>query len=206
MSSSLDIVDTENDDFKENYNKIISKIKKKKLEEYEPKLKEINLIYEIIIKYIKEKKRKIYGGYALDKLFTNKNKDFALYDEFDVPDIDFYSPEPLEDLIEICDRLHEAGLKDVLGQEAQHKETYSIFVNHNGPYCDISYMSNNIYCCTRYLQIDDLNIVHPWFIMIDYFRMFTDPILSYWRLEKHFEITKNTPPTTYNKTITISTL
>ena len=48
-------------------------------------------------------------------------------------------------------------------------------------------MSNNIYCCTRYIQIDDLNIVHPYFIMIDYFRMFTDPILSYWRLEKHFE-------------------
>jgi hypothetical protein len=186
-STSLDIVETENDDFKENYDKIMEKIKKKKLVEYEPTSIEINKIYDILLKFIEEKKRKVYGGYALDKLFTKKNKDFALYDEFDTPDIDFYSPEPLEDLVEISNRLYEAGLKDVIGQEAQHKETYSIFVNHNGPYCDISYMPNNIYSCVRYIQIDNLNIVHPYFIMIDYFRMFTDPIFSYWRLEKHYE-------------------
>ncbi len=186
MSSSLDIVDTETEDFKGHYENIMTKIKKKKLEEYEPTFTEINKIYDVLIKYIKEKKRKIYGGYALDKLLTNKNKEFALYDELDTPDIDFYSPEPLVDLVELCDRLHEAGLKDVVGQEAQHKETYSIFVNHNGPYCDISYVPNNIYANIRYLQLDGFNVVHPWFMMIDYFRMFTDPILSYWRLEKHF--------------------
>ncbi len=186
MSSTLDIVDTETEDFKEQYENIMTKIKKKTLEEYEPTIDEINKIYDVIVKFVKEKKRKIYGGYALDKLLTNKNKDFALYDEYDTPDIDFYSPEPLLDLIELCDRLHAVGLKDVVGQEAQHKETYSIFVNHNGPYCDISYMPNNIYGSTRYMQIDGFNVVHPWFMMIDYFRMFTDPILSYWRLEKHF--------------------
>ena len=186
MSSSLDIIDTDDDKFKENYDDIMVKIKKKTLEEYEPKIDEINKIYNIITEYIKEKKRKIYGGYALNKLLIAKNKSYAIYDEFDNPDIDFYSPDPIDDMVEICDRLFKAGLKDVTGQEAQHKETYSIFVNQNGPYCDISYMPNNIYSKVRFIQQDGYNITHPWFIMIDFFRMFSDPIISYWRLEKHF--------------------
>ena len=186
MNNSLDIVNTEDEEFKEHYNELMLKIKKKKLEEYEPNITEINKVYEVIVNFIKEKKRKIYGGYALDKLLVQKNKGYALYDELDTPDIDFYSPEPLDDLLELCDRLFKAGLKDVAGQEAQHKETYSIFVNHVGPYCDISYMPNNIYSHTRFIQIDGFNVVHPWFMMIDYYRMFTDPINSYWRLEKHF--------------------
>ncbi len=186
MSSSLDIIDTDDDQFKENYEEILVKIKKKKLEEYEPGIDEINKIFGVIEGYIKEKKRKIYGGYALNKLLIAKNKSYALYDELDIPDIDFYSPEPLVDMVEICDRLHKAGLKEVTGQEAKHKETYSIFVNSAGPYCDISYMPNNIYSKVRFIQQDGFNITHPWFIMIDFFRMFSDPMISYWRLEKHF--------------------
>lgn len=183
---SLDILSVEDDDFKEHYTELMTKIKKKQLTEYEPKIDEITKVYTIITDYIKEKKRKIYGGFALDKLLTSKNKKLALYDELDTPDVDFYSPEPLVDLVEICNRLHDAGLKDVMGQEAQHKETYSIFVNQKGPYSDISYMPNNIYSKIRFIQIDGFYVVHPWFMMIDYFRMFTDPMVSYWRLEKHF--------------------
>jgi hypothetical protein len=186
MSSSLDIVITEDEQFKEHYSDIMNKIKKKQLTEIEPTIDEITQVYDIITEYIKEKKRKIYGGYALNKLLIAKNKNLALYDELDTPDVDFYSPEPINDLVEICNRLGKAGLKEVVGQEAMHKETYSIFVNHKGPYCDISYMPNNIYSKVRFIPLEGFNVVHPWFMMIDYFRMFTDPMVSYWRLEKHF--------------------
>ena len=43
-----------------------------------------------------------------------------------------------------------------------------------------------IYNKIKYIQLDGLFLVHPWFMAIDYFRMFTDPMVSYWRLEKHF--------------------
>lgn len=185
-STSLDIVLTEDDEFKEHYSDIMNKIKKKQLTEIEPTIDEITQVYDVITEFIKEKKRKIYGGYALNKLLVAKNKSLALYDELDTPDVDFYSPDPLNDLVEICDRLYKAGLKEVVGQEAMHKETYSIFVNHKGPYCDISYIPNNIYSKVRFIQIDGFYVTHPWFMMIDYFRMFTDPMVSYWRLEKHF--------------------
>jgi hypothetical protein len=185
--NSLDIVVTEDEQFKKHYSDIMTKIKRKKLEEFEPTLNEIDKVYKIIIDYIKEKKRKIYGGYALNKLLIEKNKSYALYDELDTPDIDIYSPETVSDLVDLCDRLYKAGFKEVVGSEAQHKETYNIFVNYHGPYCDISYMPNNIYSKIRFIQLDGFYITHPWFMMIDYFRMFTDPIVSYWRLEKHFD-------------------
>jgi len=183
--ASLELVKTKDEQFKEQYPIIMKKIKNKKLLEFDPKINEINQVYEIIKKYIIEKKRKIYGGFALNLLLTEKNPEYALYDETDIPDIDFYSPVPLVDLVALCDLINEAGFKPVVGQEAQHKETYSIFVNYQ-LYCDISYMPVNIYHKTRFIKIQDYTIMHPWFMMIDYFRMFTDPMISYWRLEKHF--------------------
>jgi hypothetical protein len=181
---NLNVVSTEDDKFAEKYPEIMKKIKTKKLL-IEPTIVEINEVYKIIIDFIKEKKRKIYGGYALNKLLTHKNAEYALYDETDTPDIDFFSVDPIGDLVNLCDKLHEAGFKHVQGKEAMHKETYSIYVNFQ-LYCDISYMPSNIYNKVRFLQIDGFNIVHPWFMMIDYFRMFTDPMISFWRLEKHF--------------------
>lgn len=183
--SILDIVTTYDEQFKEKLPNIMKKMSKKKLTEIEPTIDEITKVNDNIINYIKQNKRKIYGGFALNKLLIAKNPSFAIYDEFDTPDIEFYSPDPLNDLVKICDKLTVEGFKNVVGQEAQHKETYSIFVNYK-LYCDISYMPSNIYAKTRFIQIDGLFLIHPWFMTIDYFRMFTDPMVSYWRLEKHF--------------------
>ena len=185
---SLDIVNTEDELFMENFPKILKKVKdaeKNKINDYGPSVTEKKDIYNIIFKYVKDHKRKIYGGYALNKMLTNKNKDYALYTEQDTPDIDFYSPEPINDLIKLCNILYEKGYETVEGREAQHKETYSIFINYQ-LYCDITYMPNNIYNKIRFLNIDGFTVVHPWFMMIDYFRMFSDPVVSFWRLEKHF--------------------
>lgn len=184
--TSLELVTSKNNYFKEKYPEFIKKIKSRKLLEVEPKIDEITSVNNIIKKFIIEKKRKIYGGFALNLLLTAKDKSLALYDEFDIPDIDFYSPEPLNDLKELCDLIYDAGFKPVTGQEAQHKETYSIYVNFQ-LYCDITYMPNNIYKKTRFINVDGYILIHPWFAIIDYFRMFTDPMVSYWRLEKHYE-------------------
>ena len=86
----------------------------------------------------------------------------------------------------MCNTLYKAGLKPVEGKEALHPETYSIFVNYR-LYCDITYMPNNINRKARFITLDNMNLIHPWFMMIDYFRMFTDPVTSFWRLEKTFE-------------------
>jgi hypothetical protein len=185
---SLELVKTKNEEFQEEYPNMVKKIKNKQLQEFEPKLKEIEGIYKIIIDFIIEKKRKIYGGYALNMLLSNKDKKLELYDEMDIKtaDIDFYTPEPIKDMIELCIKLNDAGYKPIEGREADHKDTYSIFVNYR-LFCDLTYVPNNIYKKARFIEINKFYVIHPWFMMIDYFRMFTDPMISYWRLEKHFE-------------------
>lgn len=190
----LNVVDDNIDKFKDEYPEIMKKVNKQKLDIIEPRISEVNNVYSLIKEFIINKKRKIYGGYALNLLITQKNKSLAFYDESDTPDIDFYSPEPLKDLKELCDIIHNAGFGPVVGQEAQHKETYAIFVNYK-EYCNISYMPYNIYNKLKFIEYKSNNsksnepmiLTHPWFMMIDYFRMFTDPMISFWRLEKTYE-------------------
>lgn len=192
-NNKLNLVDDNIDKFKDYYPEMMKKVNKQKLDIIEPRISEVNSVYSLIKDFIISKKRKIYGGYALNLLIMQKNKSLAFYDESDTPDIDFYSPEPLKDLKELCDIIHNAGFSPVVGQEAQHKETYAIFVNYK-EYCNISYMPYNIYNKLKFIEYTyndsktkTMVLTHPWFMMIDYFRMFTDPMISFWRLEKTYE-------------------
>lgn len=142
-------------------------------------------IQEIIHDYIKENKRKIYGGYALNKLLIDKKKN-SIYNEYENSDIDFYSPDPNTDIIKICNQLSDAGFTRVNGKEAKHSNTYAIFVNFE-LYCNITYVPKYIYNNIAFIKIEDIYYVNPNFMIIDYLKMITDPIGSYWRIEKSFE-------------------
>lgn len=186
--SSLEILKTKDEKFKEEYPNLKKKAEYKVLKDYDPKLDEIDQVYNIIKTFIIEKKRKVYGGYALNLLLKQKDKKLAIYDDTEEPraDIEFYSSTPVEDMVELCNTIYKAGFKPVEGSDAQHPETYKIYVNFKA-YCDITYIPNNINKRVRFITIDNMNLIHPWFMMIDYFRMFTDPLTSYWRLEKTFD-------------------
>jgi len=153
---------------------------------YEPTLDESKQIYDIILNYIKINKKIIYGGYAQNNLITLKNKYDGFYNDLSLPDIEFYSNDPLTDLIDLCDILHNKKFKYVQGQEGIHCGTYKIFVNFIN-YCDITYISKNIYDNIKYIENNDkIHLAHPYFMYVDTFRVFTDSMTSYWRLEKTF--------------------
>lgn len=153
----------------------------------EPTYEESKKIYIVILDFIKKKKRIIYGGYAQNKLITEKNKDDGFYKEVDTPDIEFYSYAPLQDLTELCDLLHSENFKYIQGTSGLHDGTYKIFVNFQN-YCDISYIPKNIYDNCPYITTkDNLKLADPFFMLIDVYRVFTDPMTSYWRLEKSFK-------------------
>lgn len=153
---------------------------------YEPTISESKIIYGEILSFIEKKKRLIYGGYAQNSLIIMKNKDDGFYKESDTPDIEFYSFEPLVDLIELCNHLHSKNFKYVQGSEGIHAGTYKIFVNFIN-YCDISYMPKNIYDRCPYIDNNKIRFTHPTFMLIDIYRVFTDPMTSYWRLDKSFK-------------------
>ena len=174
--------------FYDNIEDLMYNVNMKKINTSEPGIDEISKIQHTILNYIKENKRKIYGGYALDILLKEKKAQEDIYQEYEIPDIDIYTIDPMNDLISLCNLLHENNFKYVRGREALHKETYAIYVN-NKQYCNLTYVPKNIYNKIPFKIINEMYITHPYFLMIDYLRVLTDPIVSYWRLKdkKTFE-------------------
>lgn len=155
------------------------------ISKYEPTLEEINSIYNHIKNFIKEKKRIIYGGYAQNALISKQDNDKGFYKPTDLADIEFYTPDPIGDTVDLCDMLNKKGYKYIEGKEGVHNETYKIFVNFH-PYCDISYMPENIYNNCPTMDAEELNMIHPHFALIDAYRVYNDSMTSYYRLKKTF--------------------
>jgi len=170
---------------KKNMDIIKNDAKRKQLEILEPTSKEFKEILAIILEFIKKKKRIIYGGYAQNHLIKIKNKLDVFYDEVDQPDIEFYTYRPLEDMIELSDLLYSKKFKYVQGSEAEHEGTYKIFANFIN-YCDISYVPKNIYDNMPFIEDNGLLYAHPHFMLVDTFRVYADPLTSYFRLDKTF--------------------
>ena len=173
--------------FSQHIDKIQEDVKKKTWNLLEPTGDTKMEIVNKVLEFIKKKKRKIYGSYSHNKVIVKKNKKDGFLSDLEVPDIDFYSPDPLQDLYEICNMFHKLGYNDVVGREAQHAETYKIFVDE-AEACDISYVPNNIYNKIPYIEIDGINYVHPNWAIIDYLRILTDPMTSWEiKLDKRFK-------------------
>jgi hypothetical protein len=170
----------------DNMKTIIERATRKKINTVNPLINEFNEIQNIILENIKNKKRIIYGGTAWNLLVKNINKKDAIYSDIDMPDIDFYSNEPIKDMQELCDILASKGYEFVQGKNAQHDESYKIFVNFH-EYCNITYMPSNIFFSIQHTFVDGFKLIHPKVVLIDLLRQYNDPVNSMWRMEKNFK-------------------
>jgi len=64
--------DKDLDSFKDNFDKLSEESQNAKLEVLEPTKKEITQIFNIIFSFLKKNKIKIYGGFALNLLISEK--------------------------------------------------------------------------------------------------------------------------------------
>ena len=168
----------------DNLENIELKGEKERVAKLEPKKKEYDEVSLVILKYIEEKKRIIYGGKCWEALLQFKNKNEKIYNEYAMSDFEFYSFEPLVDMKELCDLLHDKGFKYVEGFNAQHEETYKVRVNYL-EYCDITYMPKIIYSKMPKIKINNIFYSGFNFVVVDILRMFNDPLSSYWRITKN---------------------
>jgi hypothetical protein len=171
--SDIDLLRKKADDIK-------SDVAKQRATIIEPYPTDVKRAHNIIIDFCKSKQRKIYGGFALHLLLKNKDATQGIYNETSIPDIDIYSPEPINDLYYLCNYLHTNGFKYISGTEAVHSETYTIKY-YSVVLCDLSYVPKNIYHKMPTFEINGLQVIHPNFMTIDYLRMESNPIDSYWR-------------------------
>jgi hypothetical protein len=170
----------------ENVDAIIKKARNREIQIIEPVIDEFKKVRAVVLDYIKNEKRIIYGGFAWNMLIKKKTPDDAFYSETDYTDVEFYSNKPIEDMKKLCDLLQDKGFKFIQGKSAQHEDTYTIFVNFTA-YCDISYMPSNIFYSTITENVNGYRLIHPKFIMVDILRQFNDPLTSFWRLDKNIK-------------------
>ena len=180
----MDIIrQTDIEVIKDNMENILYDSKKYIKNNFDIKLQEYTTVFNIILNYIKDNKKIIYGGFAIDTLIKYKNKNDFIYDDYDYKDIEIYTFEPLKDLKNICDLLHKKGYNNVLGKQALHEYTYTISVEFQ-KYCDISYIPKELYNNIPTVNINNYICTSPILIYLNKLLSITDLVGNDWRLEK----------------------
>ncbi len=102
---------------------------KMKEEKYYKEELETKKIQNTILQFIQENERIVYGGFAMHIYILSKSKGKEkIYDEDTLQDVEFYSPTPFEDLIQLA-KLLNTKYRNIEVKEAMHELTYTLFVN-----------------------------------------------------------------------------
>jgi len=172
----------------------------------------------MVLAFVRHRGRKVYGGHALNAALLDLSPEDAIYsagrqvqpaDEqgiigggaSDIADIEFYSPDPIADVVELCDRLFAAGHSYVQGREAMHHGTFTISVEFKRV-CDVSFFPRPAYDHLPVRASDPSSMlpfawdplsagvgppvltIDPAFAAIDHLKILCDPFTSYWKLDR----------------------
>jgi hypothetical protein len=103
---------------------------------------EIQYAIDIVSNFLRKKGRVCYGGTAINAILPRGLK---FYDpQKELPDYDFFTPNPEADIQEIVKDLQQAGFPDVVERVGIHEGTHKIMVNFV-PIADISEMDSELY-------------------------------------------------------------
>ena len=102
----------------------------------------IQTIIEIVEQFLRDRKRICYGGTAINNILPLEDQ---FYDKkVELPDYDFYSPDPLKDAKDLADIYYSKGYEEVEAKAGMHPGTFKVFVNYI-PVADITYLVDDIY-------------------------------------------------------------
>ena len=87
--------------------------------------------FDVVREFIKEKGLKLYGGQALHEHLAKKGK--PIYEGYEFPDYDVFSPDAWNHSKELCDRLYDMGFylvetKASIVNDQKH-ETFKVAVD-----------------------------------------------------------------------------
>ena len=147
---------------------------------------EILYAVDIVERFLRKKKRVCYGGTAINALLPKK---LRFYDnERDLPDYDFFTPNPDEDVSEIVLELKQAGFLEVVQRIGMHKGTFKVLVNFI-PIADITHLDSDIYklIYKRAIEKDGIYYADPDFLRMGMYLELSRPRGQVERWEKVFE-------------------
>jgi len=126
---------------------------------------EITKIINIVENFLRDKKRICYGGTAINNLLPVNDQFYNK--EIELPDYDFYSPEPLKDAKELADIYYREGYTEIEAKSGMHAGTFKVFVNYI-PVADITYLPERLY---KRIMKDSKTVGGIYYCAINYLRM-----------------------------------
>lgn len=147
---------------------------------------EIIFALEIIERFLRRKDRVCYGGTAINAILPKK---LQFYDEDkDLPDYDFFTPDPDEDVKDLVGELKKAGFTEVVQRIGMHKGTFKILVNFI-PIADISTLDPDLYkvVLKRSIVRDGIHYADPDFLRMMMYLELSRPRGQVERWEKVYE-------------------
>ena len=147
---------------------------------------EILFAIEMIEQFLRKKKRVCYGGTAINAILPKKLK---FYDEeLDLPDYDFFTPDPESDIKELVGSLRKAGFTDVIQRIGMHQGTFKILVNFV-PIADITKLDEEFYTVIykRSIVKNGIHYADPDFLRMNMYLELSRPRGQVGRWEKVYE-------------------
>jgi hypothetical protein len=147
---------------------------------------EIQYAIDIVGRFLRKKGRVCYGGTAINAILP---KNLRFYDpQKDLPDYDFFTPNPEQDIKDIVKDIQQAGFSDVVERIGIHEGTHKILVNFM-PIADISTLEPELYkvLYTRSIEKEGIHYADPDFLRMMMYLELSRPRGQVDRWEKVFE-------------------
>jgi len=141
---------------------------------------------DIVENFLRRKRRVCYGGTAINAILPEKMK---FYDkDKDLPDYDFFSPHPEDDLVLLAKDLHHAGFTEVTQRIGIHEGTHKLLVNFIA-IADITFMNPDLYKIVhqRALKKDGIYYADPDFLRMNMYLELSRPRGQVTRWDKVYE-------------------
>lgn len=130
--------------------------------------------YKIVKDFIMQKGRKIYGGTAIDAYLPPEAK---IYEPDQLPDYDFFSPDPWNDAVELATILYKNGYIYAEAKAGIHKGTYKVYANF-WPVADITFIPKSEFEKIEVTVINGMPVVSPFKLLESLYKEFSEPFVN----------------------------
>jgi hypothetical protein len=117
----------------------------------------------IVEDFLRRKKLICYGGTAINNVLP---KSLQFYNtDVELPDYDFFSPDPVGDAKELADIYAKKGFPDVVASSGVHGGTFKVHVNYV-PVADLTYLDPRLYgaMAPHTVVVDGIHYTPPMYL------------------------------------------
>ena len=113
--------------------------------EHNPYISQMKDTVSIVKEFIRKRNLLLYGGTAIDYALRLKGDCIYPDESLEVPDLDFYSPNHVEDAYDLTDILYQLGYKETNAFRAFYVLAMRVDVGGNNIVADIGYIQPDIF-------------------------------------------------------------